>query len=280
MPNRKKRSVFFISDGTGITAEALGQSLLTQFESIEFERTTLPYIDTENKAKNALQQIEQAASSQDAKPLIFTTLVNKPIRHILNRAPGKMIDLFETFLVPLEEELQSKSSYTVGVSHGVGDKDTYKTRIDAVNFALNNDDGNGTQRYPEADIILVGVSRCGKTPTCLYLALQFGVLAANYPLTEEELSRHQLPDCLKRHKDKLFALTIDAHRLRAIRQERRPNSRYSSKEQCRREIIEAQDIMRREKVPYLDTSELSVEEIATKKFLLQRVLSGRFHNKC
>jgi regulator of PEP synthase PpsR (kinase-PPPase family) len=262
--NKVKRVVFFISDSTGITAETLGQSLLSQFENIEFDCTTLPYIDSEQKAQEALLQINHSYEVHAIQPLVFTTLVDKKARMVMLSSKGKVIDLFETFLGPIEEELKTHSSYTVGQSHRMVTSTTYKTRIDAVNFALNNDDGHGIQRYTQADIVLVGVSRCGKTPTCLYLALQFGVLAANYPFTEEELNSHGLPNCLRPYKNKLFGLTIDPQRLQAIRHERRPNSRYSSIEQCRLEVTEAEEIIQREKLPFLNTTELSIEELATK----------------
>lgn len=262
--DKQIRDVFFISDSTGITAETLGQSLLSQFENVDFECVTLPYIDNQEKALHAVELIKKAEHIKQAKPIIFTTLVDKAIRDLVVTAPGKVIDLFETFLVPLEVELQSKSSYTIGGSHSVNKGKTYKTRIDAVNYALNNDDGHNLHHYPMADLILIGVSRCGKTPTALYMALQFGVLVANYPLTEEQLSREQLPSNLKPYKNKLFGLTIDPYRLSAIRQERMPNSKYSALEQCRLELKEASSIMKHENIPTIDTSELSIEEISTK----------------
>ncbi len=204
-----KRTAFFISDGTGITAETLGQSLLAQFENISFVKLTRPYIDTEEKARAMVQQINNAAESDGARPIIFDTIVNRDIRAVLAQSNGFMIDIFATFLSPLEQELSADSSYSVGKSHSIGHNSNYMDRIEAVNFALDNDDGARTHYYDKADLILVGVSRCGKTPTCLYMALQYGIRAANYPLTEEDMERLQLPNALKQYKHKLFGLTID-----------------------------------------------------------------------
>lgn len=262
-----KRQAFFISDGTGITAETLGHSLLAQFESIEFEQTTLPYIDTEEKALEVVQRLNALEESTGAKPIVFDTIVNQDIRNLFTKANTFKVDIFATFLAPLEKELEIGSSYSVGKSHAGGDSESYKARIDAVNFALDNDDGSKIKHYDKADIILVGVSRSGKTPTCLYLALQFGIKAANYPLTEEDLGNMMLPSALKPFKKKLFGLTIDPERLSAIRNERKANSRYASLNQCYYEIEEVEMLYRQEQIEFLSTTDLSVEEISTRIML-------------
>ncbi|HCW90387.1 MAG TPA: phosphoenolpyruvate synthase regulatory protein [Marinobacter sp.] len=259
-----KRTAFFISDGTGLTAEALGNSLLAQFEKIEFERITAPYIDDADKASNMVARINKSAEQDGSRPLVFDTIVDSKIRDIIATAEGFMVDIFGTFLNPLEQELQSSSSYSVGKSHSINNAGRYEQRIHAVNFALDNDDGARTRHYNEADLILIGASRSGKTPSCLYLALQYGVKAANYPITEEDLDDQKLPDLLKPHKDKIFGLTIEPERLATIRNERRPNSRYSSLKQCMHEIEEIEAMYRRERIPYLNTTAYSVEEIATR----------------
>jgi regulator of PEP synthase PpsR (kinase-PPPase family) len=258
-----KRSAFFISDGTGITAETLGQSLLAQFENITFNKFTRPYIDSVEKARAMVQQINNAAEKDEARPIIFDTIVNQDIREI------------STFLAPLELELSSHSSYSVGKSHSIGHNSNYMERIEAVNFALDNDDGARTHYYDKADIILVGVSRCGKTPTCLYMAMQFGIRAANYPLTEDDMERLQLPPALKLHRDKLFGLTIDPDRLTAIRHERKPNSRYSSYAQCEFEVREVESLFRRENIPNINSTHFSVEEISA-KVLVEKGVERRF----
>ncbi len=259
-----KRSAFFISDGTGITAETLGHSLLSQFRSIEFEHITVPYVDTQEKAHGVVAQINKAAANDNNKPIIFDTIINQDIRAIVAKCNGFMVDIFATFLQPLEQELQTSSSYTVGQSHAIVDESSYKIRIEAVHYALDNDDGARTRNYPDADIILTGVSRSGKTPTCLYLALQFGLKAANYPLTEDDLDDLKLPKVLKENKHKIFGLTIDPNRLTAIRSERKANTKYASARQCEMEIRAVQAIFNKENIPYLDASALSIEEISTR----------------
>src|SRR5690606_37330251 len=259
-----KRTAFFISDGTGITAETLGQSLLAQFENIQFTKLTRPYIDSVEKARAMVQQIDSAAERDGVRPIIFDTIVNRAIRAILDTANGFMIDIFSTFLSPLEQELSSHSSYSVGKSHSIGQHTNYMERIEAVNFALDNDDGARTHYYDKADLILVGVSRCGKTPTCLYMAMQYGIRAANYPLTEDDMERLQLPESLKKYRDKLFGLTIDPDRLTAIRHERKPNSRYASYAQCEFEVREVESLFRREGIAFINSTHFSVEEISAK----------------
>lgn len=259
-----KRTAFFISDGTGLTAEALGHALLAQFEKIEFERVTVPYIDDEEKARDLVDRINKAADIDGDRPLVFDTIVNGSIREIISQADGFMVDIFGTFLSPLEQELNSSSSYSVGKSHSINNAGSYERRIHAVNFALDNDDGARTRHYDEADLILIGASRSGKTPTCLYLALQYGIKAANYPITEEDLDDQKMPAALRPHKEKLFGLTIEPERLATIRNERRPNSRYSSMQQCMHEIEEIELMYKRERIPYLNTTAYSVEEISTR----------------
>ena len=224
----KKRTALFVSDGTGITAEGLGLSLLSQFDGYEFEHFTLPYIDSVEKAEALVARINTLADGAEERPIVFDTIVNRNVRQVLATSNAMTIDIFDTFIKPLEVELSTSSSHSVGKSHAAGDSSGYVNRIHAVNYALMNDDGVNTQNYNEADVILAGVSRSGKTPTCLYMALQFGIKAANYPLTEDELSDNRLPQVLRQHKSKIFGLTIEPERLAAIRTERRPDSRYAS----------------------------------------------------
>ncbi|KTC65892.1 putative phosphotransferase [Legionella adelaidensis] len=259
-----KRYVFMISDGTGITAESLGNSLVSQFEQIEFEKQTIPYVDSIEKSESVVERLNQIHQETGQKPLVFMTLVNPEISSRIKRAEATVFDLFNTFLAPLEEELHSTSSYAVGRTHGVANVQAYNQRIEAVNYTLAHDDGVNIKGYDKADIILIGVSRCGKTPSCLYMALQFGVLAANYPFAEDELSNFRLPENLRPFKNKLFGLTIDSERLQHIRSERRPNSQYSSAEQCRLEISEVEAMYQKENIPFLNTTRHSIEEITTK----------------
>lgn len=259
-----ERTVFFLSDQTGVTAETLGHSLLTQFDSQEFRQVTLPFIDTEDKAREAVRKINEAARSASMKPIIFSTLVQDEFRAIVKEAEGLHLDIFDVFLEPLEHELELKSTHTAGRAHGMSDIESYMKRIEATNFALANDDGGMTRNYEMADVILVGVSRSGKTPTCLYLALQYGVYAANFPLTDEEFDSGTLPEFLVSQKSKLFGLTIAPARLRQIRKERRALGRYATAQQVRFELREAEKIFKRYNIPFVDTTEFSIEEISSR----------------
>ena len=259
-----ERTVFFLSDQTGVTAETLGHSLLTQFDSHNFRQVTLPFIDNDDKAQEAVKKINEAAINADARPIIFSTLVQDEFRSAVREANGLHLDIFDVFLEPLEEELQQKSTHTAGRAHGMSDIDSYMKRIEATNFALANDDGGITRDYEMADVILVGVSRSGKTPTCLYLALQYGVYAANFPLTDEEFDSGVLPEFLNKSMSKLFGLTIDPTRLQQIRRERRALGKYSSAQQVRYELREAEKLFKKYGIPYVDTTEFSIEEIASR----------------
>jgi hypothetical protein len=258
-----RRTVFFLSDQTGVTAETLGRSLLTQFEAQEFDQVTVPFIDTVDKADEIVRRINAVAAEQGTRPIVFSTLVQDELRERFLPVSGLFLDFFEAFLSPLERELQTKSSHTIGRAHGMKDSGAYDRRIDATNFALSNDDGARTADYDAADVILTGVSRTGKTPTCLYLALAYGVFAANYPLSEDELESGNLPRVLEPYRGKLYGLTISPERLQQIRKERRPVGRYSSAEQVRFELRSAEALFRRYQIPFVDTTSFSIEEIAS-----------------
>ncbi len=261
MPHR--RTVFFVSDGTGITAQMLGHSLLTQFEGVDFNQVTLPFVDSVDKATECLERIEREGLRGNGPPIVFSTLVNADARAVLRRANALFLDFFETFIDPLEAGLGVKSSHTVGRSHSALDKSVYKQRMEAVNFAMAHDDGASHRDLDQSDVILVGVSRSGKTPTSLYLALQFGVKAANYPLIPEDFERRQLPEALRGCRSRLYGLTIAPERLREIRQERRPDSQYADLANCRYEVEHAEAMMRREGVAWINSTTKSIEEIAT-----------------
>lgn len=262
--NTHQRTVFFISDSTGITAKTLGQSLLSQFSDIRFRRIMLPYVDTEAKARDVVRQIREAHEQDGQRPIVFDTVINHQIRALIANGPGFRVDIFSAFLSPLEQELDARSSYSVGKSHHVDNDDRYRDRMNAVHYAMDNDDGSNTGHYEQADVILTGVSRSGKTPTCLYLALNFGTYAANYPFTEEDFEHRRLPDSLAKQRGKLFGLTIDPERLSAIRNERRPGSRYATLQQCEFEVAEVESLFQRYSIPYVDATHASVEEIATR----------------
>jgi len=259
-----ERTVFFLSDQTGVTAETLGHSLITQFAGQNFRQLTLPFIDTEDKAEDAVRRINEAGARDTLRPVVFSTLVQPRLREIVRGSDGLHLDIFDEFLDPLALEFGEQPIYESGRAHGMSDIEVYMKRIEATNFALANDDGGITRNYEMADVILVGVSRSGKTPTCLYLALQYGVYAANYPLTEEELENATLPDFLLGQKSKLFGLTIGPDRLREIRKERRPMGKYATAQQVRFELRQAKKIFDRYGIPYVDTTRFSIEEISSR----------------
>lgn len=259
-----RRTAFFVSDQTGVTAETMGHSLLTQFDGLQFRAITLPFVSTLEKAEEARARIDATAEAEGLRPIVFSTLVKDDVREVVRTSSGLFLDFFDAFLGPLEAELQVKSSHAAGRAHGMQDLATYTARINATNFALANDDGTHTRDYGKADVILVGVSRSGKTPTCLYMALQYGVYAANYPLTEEDLEASRLPASLEAHRKKLYGLTIKPDRLQQIRTERRPDSRYASAQQVAFELRTAEAMFERYGIPYIDTTDCSVEEIGSR----------------
>jgi len=259
-----RRSVFFISDGTGITAETLGYALLTQFEGLPIRQSRMPFIDAVDKAHACVARINQARADDGFRPIVFNTLVNAETSAVIHGADALVLDLFETFIGPLERELEIKSTHTIGRSHSATKNQVeYNNRIEAINFTLAHDDGQTDKNLAESDVILVGVSRSGKTPTSLYLALTFGLKAANYPLIPEDFERMTLPKPLLPYRNKLFGLSILPERLAEIRNERRPNSKYAALENCIYEVGEAEALMRRDGIRWLSTTTKSIEEIAT-----------------
>jgi regulator of PEP synthase PpsR (kinase-PPPase family) len=260
MPNR---TVFFVSDGTGITAETFGNSILAQFPA-KHRHVRRPFIDSEEKASQVAAEIEATAQREGKRPIVFITLVNEAVRRIVKNSPhGLVLDMFNTFVEPLEAEFGVKSNHRVGRFSDVAKSEEYNERIEAINFSLAHDDGQSARNLESADVILVGVSRSGKTPTSLYLAMQHGIKAANYPLIPEDFERGQLPSSLLPHKRKCFGLSIDPERLCQIRNERRPGSKYAALENCRWEVRQAETMMRREGIGWLSSTHKSIEEIAT-----------------
>ncbi len=275
-PALQERDVFFVSDGTGITSETLGHSVLTQFDRLGVRPHRISFVDSPEKARDAVARINEIASRHRSRPIVFSTLVDPNTNAILQSATALILDLFETFVVPLEQELGMKSTHTIGRFHAMNDSEKYKNRIEAINFALAHDDGQLASGLKRADVILVGVSRSGKTPTSLYLAMQYGVKAANYPLIPEDFERAELPSALPPHRDRIFGLTIAPERLAEVRRERRPNSRYASLENCLYEVAEAERLMRREGIRWLSSTTKSIEEIAAT--ILQDWLPERLSN--
>jgi regulator of PEP synthase PpsR (kinase-PPPase family) len=265
-------TVFFVSDGTGITAETFGHAVLSQFD-MRFRQIRLPFIDTIDKARDAARKINEAFGADGQRPIVFSTLVKPDLSAVIRTASGMHMDLIQTFVAPLEQELGVKSTHTIGRSHNIVDSQEYKARIEAINFSLAHDDGQSHKNLASADVILVGVSRSGKTPTSLYLAMQYGIKAANYPLIPDDFERGKLPSSLPPFRDKIFGLSITPERLSEIRHERRAGSKYASIENCRYEVNEAELMMKREGIRWLSSTTKSIEEIATT--ILQEIKPDR-----
>lgn len=269
----KKCVIFYVSDGTAITAETVGHSLISQFDNIEFEQIRIPFVDTLEKAQAAADQIK--ANHLDFQPLVINTVVDKELRKVIHSGGGLKLDPFNSLLRKIESTLGVKRSPVVGQAHGMVNSKAYNARMDATNFTLLHDDGMSNS-YDNADIILLGVSRSGKTPTCLYLALQYGVKAANYPLTPEDLDKLKIPDNILRNKHKVYGLTIDPFRLSQIRNERRSGTQYANARQCQKEVSDAESMYLRNGIEFLNTTHTSIEEISS-KILLALNLTNRLH---
>jgi len=258
-----KRTVFFVSDHTGITAEVLGHSLMARFEGAACDFLTRPFVDTPARAQEVVAEINRRAE-EGARPVVFTTLTDPQVLAHLRGANALLLDFFNPHLGALEAELGQTPSAQPGRYHSIADVKSYATRIEAVEFTLFTDDGLGTRHYGRADLVLVGVSRAGKTPTCLFLALQYGLRAANYPLADADFEREALPVPLEPHRAKLFGLTIHPLQLHQIRSERKPGSRYASLDQCEFEVARAEKLFVRLGIPFLHTTHSSIEELAAK----------------
>jgi len=258
-----KRTVYFVSESTGITAETLGHSLLSQFDTVDFEQVYMPYINTELRAMALTERMQEAADRDGVRPICFATMLNEEIRDILRGGNCFYVELFEGFIDPLSTELGVPPSRRSGRSHAITKPSSYTKRIEAINFAMANDDGIRPDNFHRADVVLTGVSRVGKTPTCLYLAMHYGLHSANYPITQEDFERGDVPQLVWDCRHKLFALTIDPQRLQLIREERRSGSEYASLQRCQEEVRGATAIFKRLGIPVLNTTSQSIEEIAS-----------------
>ncbi|MBU4464544.1 MAG: kinase/pyrophosphorylase [Actinobacteria bacterium] len=260
-PPEGVRETFFVSDSTGITAETLGSALLANFPGVTFRRHTIPFVDTPEGARRVVADI-QRSSREGADPIVFTTVKSATIVRELSLSGAVVIDLLGGHLRELEAALGSTASEQLGQYHGVGDIERYFARMRAVEYAIEHDDGQSMRALDIADVIIVAPSRCGKTPTTMYLALQYGLLVANYPLTDDDFPSDGLPSTVARFAAKCFGLTTTPLRLSQVRHERRPSSTYSSLAQCTLELRRAEDLYRRNRVPFLNSSTKSVEEMS------------------
>ncbi|MDH3220039.1 MAG: kinase/pyrophosphorylase [Gammaproteobacteria bacterium] len=258
-----KRQVYFLSNGTAITAETLGMSLLAQFPDHHFETHTVPFVDTPEKVRVVSDEINRCGDDAKQLPIVICTMADPDLMKIVTQTKALVIDPFGEIL-PRMENLLASQHHQPGQSHRTVNQTIYESRIDAIDYAMAHDDGSRTQTYDQADIILIGVSRSGKTPSCLFLALQFGIKAANYPITEEDMESEGLPEPVRPFTERLYGLTTDLDRLVTIRQARRPNSRYASLKQCRYELRAVEQMYLRHHINHINTSQMSVEEISAR----------------
>ncbi|MCB1600942.1 MAG: pyruvate, water dikinase regulatory protein [Lysobacterales bacterium] len=259
----KARAIFYVSDGTGVTAETIGHSVLTQFDGIPFQTRRLPFVDNEARARAAAAEIRRFGDDTGYRPVVINTVVDGHLSSLIAESGALMLDVFAPFIPPMEQELGVPRTPKVGKAHGGADSAEYEARMNATNYALTHDDGVQSN-FSDAEVILMGVSRSGKTPTCLYMALHYGVRAANYPLLPEDLENGELPPKLRPHRERIYGLTIDPHRLAQIREQRRAGSRYASIDQCRWEVEESERFFKRESIPVMHSTHMSIEEIASK----------------
>ena len=262
MSETSQRTVFFVSESTGITAETLGHSLLSQFPHIDFTYLQRPFIDSEKKALALVNEINLISKEKHFKPLVFATMPEFKINNILQQSDCYYYEVFESILDKIGKDLHTEPTRESGMSHGLINEKIYDARIDALNFTLKHDDAMVLKTLGESDVIIVGVSRSGKTPTSLYLALKFGIKAANYPITDDDFDKNELPQILLNNQHKLFATSIKAKRLHQIREKRRPNSQYSSLETCKSEIKKAQFLYDKYGLHPMDVTSQSIEELA------------------
>ncbi len=256
--------VYFISESTGITAESLGESLLSQFPDVTFKRHHKPFLDTLEKAQELAYEFAVSTADNGAKPLVFATMPDERISHILENSPCHYYELFTSYISRIGKDINVIPTRRSGISHGLTNRESYDDRMDIVNYALVHDDAMTLKNLKDADVILLGVSRSGKTPTCLYLALHFGIRAANYPLTDDDFLKDDFPQALKENKHKLVGLTISAKRLANIREKRRAGSDYASLNKCKAETAHALDLYNRYGLEVFNTTSSSIEELAAR----------------
>ncbi|GAL10264.1 hypothetical protein JCM19233_1241 [Vibrio astriarenae] len=258
------RDVFYVSDGTAITCETVGHAVLGQFSFQPHERT-FPFVESNHKLEDLIKQIELSFSQRGTKPLVFFSIVLPEIREALSKAPAELYDVLGGFVGKMEQDLGVAAQPKLQRSRSVTkDSDRYFDRIAAVEYTLAHDDGVSLRDLEQADIILLGVSRSGKTPTSLYMAMQFGLRVVNYPFIAEDMSNMRLLPEFEIYRYKLFGLTIEPERLTEIRENRLAGSEYASHQQCLEELAVVEGLFRREAIPYINTSSLSVEEISTR----------------
>lgn len=260
-PAPEPTPVFFLAGGTGISAETLGNLILGQFPAVGFTKRKIPFIKTAEEARKVVAHVD-AAKTDSVTPLVFSTVADESIREELVKTECAFIDLFGAHLDMVERVLHVNAAHHAGTVHGIDDQRAYEARMKAIDYSMEHDDGQSLRALDQADIILIAPSRCGKTPTSMYLAIQHGLKVANYPLVEEDFANNDLPAPIRAYGDRIFGLYSTAARLSQVRGERRPGSQYASMAQCSYELRRAEAIYSAHRIPSISSAHKSVEEIA------------------
>jgi len=251
------KDVYYISGSTALLAEDMGQALLCQFQEISFHEEKIPFIKTKEDAEKALEHIREQSGGR--RPLIFCTIMDQQIRRILDSPEVEFFDVFGSILDRLETCLETKALRVPGYSRTIDDM-TLAKRVEAIHFSIEHDDGTRTREYDEAEVILVGVSRSGKTPVSVYLATHMGIKSANFPLTAEHLDSYELPHEIIRNRKKVVGLTTSPQLLHKIREQRYSGSNYAKVSTCASELSQAKQIYMKYNIPVVETDGKSIEE--------------------
>ncbi len=256
----KEFHLHLVSDSTGETVSSVARASVAQFDDIEANEHIWSLVRTKGQLDKVLAGIE-------AHPgVVMYTLVDKNLRDILKAECLKRslpcIPVLAQIIAELSTYLGIESSLLPGRQHELDEK--YFSRVEAINFTLAHDDGQATWDLQDADIILVGVSRTSKSPTCVYLAHR-GFKAANIPFVETSLLPPEL-ETLK--KPLIVGLTISADRLIQIRKTRlqslkqEEDTNYVDIEKVEEEILQSRRLYQKNKWPIIDVTRRSVEETA------------------
>ena len=259
MTTTTTKDVYYVSGSTAILAEDMGKALLAQFHGIRFREEKIPFIHTPDDAKKALAHILR--QSDGTQPLLFCTIMDQATRDVFNCPQVQFFDIFLNTLEALEKALESKALREPGYSRHFTISKMDK-RVDAIHFSLEHDDGTRTAEYDEAEIILIGVSRSGKTPVSIYLATHMELKAANFPLTSDHLEHYELPKDIVRNRKRVVGLTSSPQYLHNIREKRYAGSSYASLANCTRELQQAKQLFMRHNIKILNVEGRSIEEIA------------------
>jgi regulator of PEP synthase PpsR (kinase-PPPase family) len=259
-----------VSDATGDTVSAAATAALARFDALEPERRLHVFVRKLGDLDAVLEDIARAPG-----PIIFTVVDPAIAARLTEFAQARGLEAVN-LLDPLTQALRrcfGRSQIDVpGAQYDTGE--AYLRRIAAIDFAMRNDDGAAGERFSAADVILAGVSRTSKTPTCIYLACR-GVKAANAPIVPHK----PLPDGLAEAVERgvpVIGLTINPNRLAHIRAHRletlgqSSQADYADLDAIRREVAEARIVMEGLGAPIIDVTRRSIEETAASVMAILR----------